>query len=50
MEENNGAAANMAATAHRYAGTSAITSLLISVATQTMLSGSSFYLYGIKNS
>lgn len=50
VEENNTTSATMAVQAHLYAGTSAITSLLIGVPSLTILAGSSFYLYGIKNS
>jgi len=49
-QENNNAAAYMAATAGLWTNTAAITSIAIQNGGGNYVSGSSFYLYGIKNS
>jgi len=50
-EENNATASNIQLQAGLYIGTSAITSTtLLNVGSTLFLAGSSFYLYGIKNS
>jgi hypothetical protein len=51
-EEDNATEAYIAATAGLYRNTSAITSISIDSVTTSinLVSGSSFYLYGIKNS
>lgn len=48
--ENNATAAYISATASLYSQTTAITSLVLSLAAGSFDTGSSFYLYGIKNS
>jgi hypothetical protein len=48
--ENNATTATIRNTANYYLGTSPITTVRFSLVTGTFASGSSFYLYGIKNS
>lgn len=48
--ENNGTTAQIAANANLWSNTASITSLEILIGTGSFVSGSSFYLYGIKNS
>ena len=48
--ENNATAAYISATASLYAQTTAITSLVMTLAAGSFDTGSSFYLYGLKNS
>lgn len=50
MQENNTTAAQMATQACLWSGTSAITSIAILPDSGSFVSGSSFYLYGIKSS
>ena len=50
VSENNATTAYASAFASLWQSTSAINSLVITVNSGTILSGSSFYLYGIKNS
>ena len=50
VNENNTTAARIYAGASLYRGTSAITSIKLETPGQNFLTGSSFYLYGIKNS
>jgi hypothetical protein len=49
-QENNNATANIVAVAGLWRNNAAITSILISAQSDSFVSGSSFYLYGIKNS
>ena len=48
--EQNSTGAEMHAFASLYRGTSAISTILVSISGSSFVSGSSFYLYGIKNS
>ncbi len=50
VQENNTTAANTTVVATLWRNTAAITSMLISAQSSNFVSGSSFYLYGIKNS
>ena len=50
VQENNTTAANITAVATLWRNSAAITSMLISAQSSNFVSGSSFYLYGIKNS
>jgi hypothetical protein len=49
-ESNSATGVNIRATANLYQGTSPITTIRFSLTTGSFVSGSSFYLYGIKNS
>jgi len=50
MSETNAAAADMLAVASLFSSTAAITSIALTPASGNLVTGSSFYLYGIKNS
>jgi hypothetical protein len=50
VTENNATAARMYASANLWRNTAAITSITLVPAVGNLISGSSFYLYGIKNS
>jgi hypothetical protein len=49
-QETNATAANINAAANLWQGTAAITSIAFALSANNFVSGSSFYLYGIKNS
>lgn len=50
VQENNATTSNITAHALLWRGTSAITSIVLSVTGSNFVANSSFYLYGIKNS
>lgn len=50
VTETNATATDMLAQAHLWRNTAAITSIVFSLSAGNFVSGSSFYLYGIKNS
>jgi hypothetical protein len=50
VSENNATAANMNSNALLWRNTAAISSIVLSVGSASFVAGSSFYLYGIKNS